>query len=148
LKRENALIIVLVAIVVIAVVIPTPRLRTEQDLVKTIDCTTTLGDGDSILQGLLNMEDNTKFVIDIVSSGDVDVKIETGKTVLYFSRSKLHAYSFTRPEESFEVSVENPTVWGLGPSVNIEGNIKVYHVYNVTEWLPWWMDARPIVFTP
>jgi hypothetical protein len=49
LRRSNWLLIALISIVVnIAVAVPTLYVRAVEDLVETLDCNRTLGDGESI----------------------------------------------------------------------------------------------------
>lgn len=138
-KRNHIIILIIIIAVVVVVAFPTPHIRLKQDLVKTLDCSTTLADGQSLGQGWVDMLDKTKIVIDIQSSESVDVTINGGTITLYSQSGKIHAYTNTYSFASYTVSVINPTWFGTGPAAVMTGSIKAYHVYNETVWWPWWM---------
>ena len=136
-KKSYIAIIVTVAIVL--VVFPTPRSHIRQDLVKTLDCSRTLQDGYTLPIGWTNMQDETKIVVDIESTESVNVQLKDVSGTFYDSTKKVHSVTFTRFAASYDVSVTNPSLFGLGDSAVMTGSINAYHVYETTDWLPWWM---------
>ena len=136
-KQIYVSLIVIVAILL--VVFPTPHPYLKEDLVKTVDCSTTLQDGWSISDGWVDMQDLTKIIVDIHSSESVNVVIQSGSTYIYSQSGNTHAYTDTRSENAYVVSVTNPTLLGMGPSADVTGDIRAYHIYNETQLLPWWM---------
>lgn len=137
--KRSYLIGLLIILVVAVTFFPTPHLHTKQDLVKTLDCSTTLEDGDSISQNWVDMQDQTKIIIDVQSTESVDVALTNGTTIIYSQSGTVHAYTDTHSETAFTVSVTNPTIFGTGPAANMTGSIEGYHLCEVQEWLPWWM---------
>jgi hypothetical protein len=161
------------------VTFPTPHARTKQesyieyeavtktDLVKTLDCSRTLQDDDTLHGDWIEMPNEAKIVVGIESSEDVKVKLTDGHGVFYDAIKKVHSATFIRsnqfkylsglyppyePEGTdaiFDVSVTNLLHFGKGDSV-MSGSIKAYRVYEeqvpvtkyrtVTyeQWLPWW----------
>ena len=160
-KRSYVILIVIITIVLMA--FPTPHSRTRQesyteyetvtktDLVKTLDCSRTLQDGYTRQVGWTDMQDETKIVVDIESTEGVTVELTDASATFYDSNKKVHSVTFTRFSASYDVSVENPSIFGLGDSAVMTGSIKAYHVYEAQvpvtkyrtvpyeEWLPWWM---------
>jgi hypothetical protein len=85
------------------------------------------------------MQDETKIVVDIESTESVNVELKDASGTFYDSTKKIHSVSFSRFSASYDVSVTNPSLFGLGASAVMTGSINAYHVYVVQEWLPWWM---------
>lgn len=141
-KRNYIILIVIVAVVLVA--FPTPHTREKQDLVKTLDCSRTLQDGESLQELWVDMQDETRIVIHIESSEPVQVLISTSGYLgtlypLYIQEKKVHYLSAIFSYNSYEIFIENPTIFATGPDAVMSGSIKAYHIYETQEWLPWWM---------
>ncbi len=138
-KSYVAIIVTVVTVAIVLAIFPTPRLYTRQDLVKTLDCSQTIQDGYYISVGWTNMQDETKIIVDIQSTENVNVELRDVSGTFYDSTKKVHSVSFIRFTASYDVSVTNPSLFGLGASAVMTGSITAYHIYVVQEWLPWWM---------
>ena len=84
-----------------------------------------------------------RIVVNIESTEDVIVYIKSVEGIICNERGKVHHYTLYASGPSLYVKVENLTIFGLGPSAVISGDIKIYHDYETqvtyVEWLPWWM---------
>ena len=85
------------------------------------------------------MQDETKIVVDILSTENVRVKLIDSLGTFYDSTMKNHGVTFTRLSTSYDASVANSTIFATGPSAVMTGSIKARHVHVVQIWLPWWM---------
>ncbi len=162
-KKKHVILLVIVAAIFIAFTFPTPHARTRQesyteyetvtktDQVYSLLCSRTLKDGYSLSMGWTDMQDETKIVVDIQSTEEVRVKLKDITSTFYDSTRKIHDVTFLRSKVSYDISVENPSLFGTGPSAVMTGSIKAYHIYEAqelitkyrtvpyTKWLPWWM---------
>lgn len=153
-SQRYLLLIATIALVVIGAIFPTPHTRTVEDLVETLDCEGSLEDGESLSVVWTNMQGNTKIVVSILSNEDVQVLltgINSESYTFYSLSQKTHGVEHTREYPSYNVTVWNPTwsgygcdvctpVWSDdGSSAEMTGSIEAYHVYEIQEWLPWWM---------
>jgi hypothetical protein len=75
LRRNEIILLVIIVTILIAGGFPTPHRRIREDLVETFDCSTTLVDGGSLVDAWSGLHDQTKIVIDIHSSEDVNVRL-------------------------------------------------------------------------
>ena len=140
-SQRNLLLITIIALVVIGVAFPTLHTRTVEELVKTLDCNRTLGDGESLSQEWTNMQGKLKIVISISSTEEVQVLISATDpgTFSYTSESqKTHEYQEISSHSTWNVTVWNPTWSGNGSSAEMSGSIDAYLI-ETQEWLPWWM---------
>lgn len=153
-SQRYRLLIAIIVLVVMGIVFPTPHTRTVEDLVETLDCNRTLQDGESLSVAWTNMQGNTKIVVSITSSEDVQVRLKgmnSESDTFYNYYQKTHGVQYTREYPSYNVTVWNPTssgygcdvcgpIWtGDGSPAEMSGTIQAYHVYEIQEWLPWWM---------
>ena len=138
--KRSYLIGVVIVIAIAVGFFPTPHLRTKQDLVENLGCTLTLEDGDHIDQGWVDIQNPIKIIIDIQSTEEVEVELKSVSTTIYFQTGTVHAYTGTSSYASYTVSVTNPTLFATGSSAYMTGSIKAYHVYEVQQWVPWWMQ--------
>jgi hypothetical protein len=136
LKRSTIIILVLVTVIIL---VPVPRTRAYEDLVDTYDCTWDLVDGHSLHGGFVNMEDETKIVIDIESTEDVQVEVKDAVDTFYNELAKIHNATYWRTSASYDITITNPSLLGLGDDAVMSGSIKAYQMGAVGEWLPWWM---------
>ncbi|MGD8544241.1 MAG: hypothetical protein PVG48_03905 [Candidatus Bathyarchaeota archaeon] len=144
---RNKIIAIVVIIVVLGVaVFPTTNVRNNEDLVKTLDCSRTLSDDESLSDGWTDMEDQTKIVVQIQSDEDVRITLKGvpnatvyDPVVIYDETKEFHTVTIIRSNVTYEITVRNPTWFGTGPSAVMTGDIKAYHLYNVHQLLPWWM---------
>ena len=142
-SRSNIAIVLLVVFIVIVALFPTAHTRIRKNLVKTIDCYRTLADGESLQESLTDMQDKTRIRVNIVSNEGVQVfltGINDSTTLDIYSLVKnIHIIQHTEDYTSYNITVWNPHGPDSGSSANMSGDIKVYHVWDDVEWLPWWM---------
>lgn len=135
----SAMIITFVAIIAI---FPTSHIRFRQDLVKELDCTKILGEGESLQAIWTNMRDDTKIEVNIMSKEDIQVLLigwNNDSDTYYNLAQKVHNVQHTRYYPSYNVTVWNPTKMRNGSSARMSRSIKAHHVYVIQELLPWWM---------
>jgi hypothetical protein len=140
-------ITLIILLIVVVAVFPTPhtRIRTEQrsTLEDWLNCSGTLKDGYYWHWDLTDLPSNVRIVVNIGSTEEVSVYIKSVEGVVSNQQKKVHDYTLYAKGPSLYVKVENPTIFGLGPSAVVSGEIKVYHDYEAqvryTEWVPWWM---------
>jgi len=103
--------IVIVIVLLAIAIFPTPRSRTMQDLIQEIPYISPVNTGRyEYVYGLTDMKDETKIVVDIRGT-----------------RGTRQSYKFTLYD----------ILWREN---DLKGSIKVYHVYEVREWIPWWIN--------
>lgn len=148
-KKTNPMIYIgLGIIILVAILFPTPRVRTEyefkRDLEGVLDCSWTLADGNYRYWDLTDMPKDLVFEVSITSTEEVTVEIRTASGTLSKKTDKFHNYKVYADGPSLRVSVTNPSVFGLGASAVVSGDMDIYHEYEdeirYTEWLPWWMN--------
>ena len=145
LKQNEVILLIIIITTLIIAGFPTPHLRIREVLVETLACTTTLVDGGSLVDAWSGMQDQTKIVIDIHSTEDVNARLsavistEIYQAVLLYDQVKrVHSITFTRSDPGYEMVVYNQPSW-WGPSASMTGSIRAFHVYEEAEWLPWWL---------
>lgn len=151
-------------ILVLAIVVyPTPheRVKTtsyieyetfiQTDTYTRLRCSTTLDDGYRINWDLSDTPDELVFDVNVSSTEEITILIESVDDVEYRQNAKIHKTSFVCNGPSIYVEVYNPTLLGTGPSAVVSGEIVItyrhevsrpvtkYQSVPVTQWLPWWM---------
>jgi hypothetical protein len=148
LRRNELILLVIIVITLIVGAFPTPHKRIREDLVETLDCSTTLVDGGSLVDAWSGLQDQTKIVVDIHSSEDVNVRLSAvistdiyEAILLYNQVRRVHSVTFMRSDPAYEMTVYNQRTgwWGSSANAEMSGSIKGYHVYEEVEWLPWWL---------
>ncbi len=162
-KRSYIILTCIVAIVLVTFPIPHARTRqesyieyetvTKTDFVKTLDCSNTLQDDDTLHGDWTEMPNEAKIVVDIESSEYVNVKLTDGHGgVFYTKNKKVHNATFIRSKKfskygmdshppydpegtdaTFDISITNFQGYGQGDSAVMNGSIKAYHVHETQE---------------
>ena len=166
-KKSSLRIIIPIILIIIVIAFPTPHERMKQesyivyetvtktDLYETLVCSNTLQDGYYMhwdLTDLPDLPDNLKIIISVSSTEEIEIYIKSVQDVEYLVDQNKHDRTLFCNGPSLYVEVRNPSLFGLGKSAIISGDIKIFHQYEVeepitkyrmvpiTEWLPWWMS--------
>ena len=152
-------------VIVLAIVLgfPTPRegVKTisytdyetfiQTDAYTRLRCSRTLEDGHKINWDLHDTPDELVFDVDVSSTEEIVILIESVDEIEYRRDAKIHKTSFECNGPSIYVEIYNPTLLGTGPSAVISGDIVItyehevsrpvtkYRSVPITQWLPWWM---------
>jgi hypothetical protein len=163
-KSKRIAVVIVVVILAVFLGFPTVHSRTRQEsylatamvnreeYLRTLDCSTTLPDGQSLEFDVSPLNDSTRFVFGVTSTQEIRIMV-TGRTtpILYEATRSQHFGNQTGEDWKFSVEVWNPSLTYTGPSAEVSGNIKVYRIYQAettvwksrtvpyTQWLPWWM---------
>lgn len=130
-----------IIIVFIIVVFPTSHTKpTEEKLVKTLDCTRILQDGDSITE-IWKLQGRYKIIARISSSQEIQVFFTgTGGGEYSYQGEPKKIYDIQEITDlnTWNATVLNPIRSGDGSAAKMSGLIKVYQIEKKV-WLPWWM---------
>ena len=141
--NRRILLLIIAIVIIIVAVFPTPHVRTNSEITETIDLNTTLADGQIMQEIWTDMPDQTKIIVFLSSNTEVQVLLtgSNGVENTYYNLTQTtHGVEYTREYSTYNVTVWNPTGIGDGSSAELSGNIQAYHIYDMTEWLPWWMS--------
>jgi hypothetical protein len=134
-------IIVVIIFIFIIVAFPTSHTRqTEEKLVKTLDCTRILQNGDSITE-IWKLNGRYKIITRISSSQEIQVFFHGtggGEYKYKGEPKKIYETQEITSLNTWNATVLNPIGSGGGTAAKMSGLIKVYQIEKKV-WLPWWM---------
>lgn len=140
---QRKIIIIILILGTFIASFPTPNDKRNSDLVRRFNADRTLFDGEVIQELWSDMEGDTNIKVLIKSSEAIQVVLTglDGEVDIFYNQTQEnHGVQPTRPYPVYNITIWNPRSVGDGEKAEMLGTINAYHVYQSTEWLPWWMS--------
>jgi len=122
----------------------------ERELKQEFDCDIEIKTRDTVEESYTDLGDNIRIVIDVASTQDINLEIQSSEKLEINEKAKIFNYNFTTKGTSLVIKMFNPNYPIVGRDAQLSGKIQIYHEYLTVEtidktrqvpgkvWTIWW----------